>query len=510
MTLAWPDGGDVAEPLFIVLTEENQLRSWVLSWDLPNLQLQFFDDVSAALAAAREAEVWLFLYDARGHESSMEGVVRRLRQLSTEPEILVLAEGEAPELGLPRENLYLRDMEESALREQLDRLLRLARLRRTSGIVGQSPAIRELISTIAQVAPLEVPVLIEGESGTGKELVARALHEGSRRADQPFVSVNVGSLSESLLESELFGHEKGAFTGAIERHAGVFERAKGGTLFLDEVGEMTPNMQVKLLRVLETGEFIRVGGGETLHADIRLLTATHRRLEERIERGAFRGDLYYRMKVVKIELPPLRERREDIPILAQHFLVEANEAHQLSLRGFTREASEQMIAYPWPGNVRELRNLVLSMAVLAKGSHLEAGDLPPELELSANFDRRLPVTYIDGPGLGGGGADPLLAHTLVSMARDLSEIRHRLEQLEQRLGGSGVPGEGIPSWASGAPVAEVMPLGMESPGDLESAEKAMIQAALGANGGNRRLAAEQLGISERTLYRKLRSYGLST
>jgi DNA-binding NtrC family response regulator len=489
-------------PRIIVLTEDARLRRWALDWDLPGLQLQFYDDASEALAAAREEEVWLFLWDARSHGGPLEGVLRRIQGLPAVPEPLVVLEPDDAR-ELPGEMRV--EPDEQALAEQVDRLLRLQRVRRSGGIVGQSPAVRELIVTIAQIAPLEVPVLVQGESGTGKELVARALHAGSRRAQGPFVSINVGSLAESLLESELFGHEKGAFTGAVNRHAGVFERADGGTLFLDEVGEMPPAMQVKLLRVLESREFQRVGGAETLRTDIRLVTATHRRLEEGIERGLFRSDLYYRLKVVRIDLPPLREREEDIPLLAQHFLAQANETHGLRRRGFTREAMEWMMRYRWPGNVRELRNVVQSMAVMGRGEYLGREDLPPDLTQDAQEGRPLPATY--GPGRAEGTQDPLLAHTLMALLNDMKEVLRRLERLEARLGG--VPGAGAArSWGEAADLAEVTPVGADLPQDLEGAEKAMIQAALRHFRGNRRKAAEQLGISERTLYRKLKRYGL--
>ena len=498
----------MAQALAIVLSDDPQLRAWALEWNLRGLALRFYDDASAALAAAGEGEVWLFVWDARSSTHSLEAILRRIRGLPSTPECLLVSEREVEGVVLPRENVIHGELKQDALGEHVDRLILLQEIRHHSGIVGQSPSIQALISTIAQVAPLEVPVLIRGESGTGKELVARALHANSKRAAAPFVSVNVGAMSESLLESELFGHEKGAFTGATERHPGVFERANHGTLFLDEVGEMSLAMQVKLLRVLETQEFLRVGGRETVHTDIRLITATHRSLEEGIERGRFRGDLYYRLKVVKIDLVPLRERSEDILLLAHHFLKLANETHGLARKGFTREASERLLHYAWPGNVRELRNVVQSSAVLGKENYLTVEDLPSELREPGREVRPLPMAYGDQGPYGGGASDPFLAHTLFALATDLKEVLRRLERLEARLGGAAPQSKDSEHWGTEAPVAEVTPIRVDVSGDLESAEKTVIQASLGQNGGNRRLTAEQLGISERTLYRKLRRYGL--
>jgi len=498
----------VAQALAIVLSDDPQLREWALQWQLRGLSLRFFEDASAALAAAREGEVWLFVWDARSSTHSLEAILRRIRGLPSTPECLLISPREVEGVILARENLVRGEPSRSELAEHVDRLILLQEIRHNSGIVGQSPSIHALISTIAQLAPLEVPVLIRGESGTGKELVARALHENSKRASAPFVSVNVGAVTESLLESELFGHEKGAFTGATERHPGVFERANHGTLFLDEVGEMSLSMQVKLLRVLETNEFLRVGGRETVRTDIRLITATHRSLEEGIERGRFRGDLYYRLKVVKIDLVPLRERSEDILLLAQHFLKLANENHGLSRKGFTREASERLLHYAWPGNVRELRNVVQSTAVLGKGNYLTVEDLPSELTDPGHEARPLPMAYGGQGQYPGGAADPLLAHTLFSLASDLKEVLRRLDQLEARMSGVAPKDSDPEHWRKDASVAEVTPIRVDLSGDLESAEKTVIQASLSQNGGNRRLTAEQLGISERTLYRKLRRYGL--
>jgi two-component system response regulator HydG len=243
---------------------------------------------------------------------------------------------------------------------------------------------RALFETIEKVAPADVAVHIYGESGTGKELVARAVHSRSKRADGPFVKVNCGSLTETLLESELFGHEKGAFTGAIKRRLGRFELADKGTLFLDEVGDMTPNLQLKLLRVLQEKEFERVGGEETVHVDVRVISATHRDIKKEVEAGRFREDLFYRLHVVPCPVPPLRERREDIPALVEHFIRKLGPRTNPKIRGIDDAALARLAAYDWPGNVRELENAVEQSLVFANGDSIGLAALPGFLREGAS------------------------------------------------------------------------------------------------------------------------------
>ncbi|MFW0768267.1 sigma-54-dependent response regulator transcription factor ZraR [Trabulsiella odontotermitis] len=245
-----------------------------------------------------------------------------------------------------------------------------------SGMVGQSPAMQALLNEIALVAPSDATVLICGESGTGKELVARALHTSSGRRDKPLVIFNCAALNESLLESELFGHEKGAFTGADKRREGRFEEAQGGTLFLDEIGDISPLMQVRLLRAIQEREIQRVGSNKTIPIDARLIAATHRNLAQEVAEGRFRQDLYYRLNVVTIEMPPLRQRREDIPLLAEHFLQRYGERNRKPVKGFTPQAMDLLIHYPWPGNIRELENAVERAVVLLTGEYISERELP--------------------------------------------------------------------------------------------------------------------------------------
>ena len=246
-------------------------------------------------------------------------------------------------------------------------------------MIGHSAAIREVFDQIRQVADTDVTVLIQGESGTGKELVARALHNLSARKDQPFIAANIGALPESLIESELFGYEKGAFTGAIRSKAGWFEMAQGGTLFLDEIGEMPPKTQVDLLRVLEQREVRRLGGEEVIPLDVRLVAATHRDTDALVSEGRFREDLYYRLNVVPLRVPPLRERRDDVPLLVQHFLRQAQDRHRKDAKQIAGEAMRVLCDYPWPGNVRQLRNCMERLVVTVEGSTIHAEDLPEEM-----------------------------------------------------------------------------------------------------------------------------------
>jgi DNA-binding NtrC family response regulator len=267
--------------------------------------------------------------------------------------------------------------ENRLLREQLQERQALP------GMIGQSPPMQEVFSIIQRVAPTQATVLIRGESGTGKELIAQALHFHSARRDRPFVAVHCAALPETLLESELFGHEKGAFTGAIRARDGKFQAAHGGTLFLDEIGEIAPSVQVKLLRFLQERSFERVGSNRPLQVDVRLVAATHRNLEQAIKDGSFREDLYYRLNVVTIRLPPLRERRRDLGALIDHFLKRYAQENQRDIQGYTREFYDILLRYDFPGNVRELENIVENAVVLSRGSHLGVADLPPALQTVA-------------------------------------------------------------------------------------------------------------------------------
>jgi DNA-binding NtrC family response regulator len=247
-------------------------------------------------------------------------------------------------------------------------------------IIYGSPKMEEVMGLVARVAPSQATVLIHGESGTGKELIADAIHYSSPRSNKPLVKVNCSALPEALLESELFGHEKGAFTGAAQRRIGRFEEADGGTIFLDEIGDLSPAIQVKLLRILQEKEFQRLGSNLSLKTDVRVITATHRNLEEAMKNGHFREDLYYRLNVISIQLPPLRERREDIPLLADFFLKKFSKENRKSISDISKEARALLLRYPYPGNVRELENLIERAVVLCRGNVITIQDLPFHLQ----------------------------------------------------------------------------------------------------------------------------------
>ena len=258
----------------------------------------------------------------------------------------------------------------------------LAATEAQTGMVGRSESMRALWEMVRTIAPTDATVLITGESGTGKELVAKAVHAASRRARGPFVAVNCAALTESLLASELFGHEKGAFTGADKKHEGHFLKADGGTLFLDEIGEMPLSMQVKLLRVIQEREVLSVGGNKAVPVDVRIIAATNRDLAKEVAAGTFRQDLYYRLNVVTLALPPLRERADDIPLLAQHFMARFADKNNKNIKGFTPGAMDRLVRYAWPGNVRELENVIERASILLLGEHISERELPERFAAS--------------------------------------------------------------------------------------------------------------------------------
>ncbi len=507
----------------VLLSRRQRLYGAAAAWDIPDIELYLYDSPSEALAKLSVGHTAVFLFDTRDYPR-FKHVLRKFHSLKTDADLILVGQedpgdslGEASDDEGPDVAVHSlpADTPAEELHELILRLLRLRRVRERSGIVGRSRAVGEMLSMVAHAAPMDVNILILGESGTGKELVARAIHDNSARADGPFISLNCGAMSEGVLESELFGHVRGAFTGAVADHPGVFQRADGGTLFLDEVAEMPLGMQTRFLRALETGEFTPVGGRNTLKSDIRLVAATHRDLQEFVARGEFRQDLYYRLRVVVISTPPLRERREDIPVLTAAFLAMENQKHGLHVRGLTRAAEQVLMSHDWPGNVRELRNTISSLVVIKQRGMIDVQDLPVEFQYpSSSGGGYLPVPLgrDSGPNLDMG----VLATSILELRRDVLEIKNLL--LDLAGGGLDLPTGGLGRAGRLDPRGRVeetfstgsgfSPLGDHDAGDLQTAERTLIQSALKATGGNRRQAAERLGISERTLYRKIKLYEL--
>jgi DNA-binding NtrC family response regulator len=347
-----------------------------------------------AIALGREKRFDVVLTDIRMGEVDGFAVLREFRQRSPETAIVLLTafgsmdgaveaikQGAYDYLAKPfkKEEIRLvvrRSLEHSRLVRENARIRGELRERQGSPLIGSSPAMLEVYKLVARVSPGRSTVLLEGESGTGKELVARAIHANSPRRDRPFVPVNCAALTETLLESELFGHEKGAFTGAVAARQGLFEAADQGTLFLDEIGDIGPALQVKLLRVIQEQEVRHVGGNASVKVDVRIIAATNRDLARMVREGKFREDLFYRLNVVRIVLPPLRERREDIPMLAHHFLQKVATANDQPVRGFVPDTMARLECYHWPGNVRELENVIERTVSLAPGPLIMPDDLP--------------------------------------------------------------------------------------------------------------------------------------
>lgn len=419
---------------------------------------------TSGVAGARlldQDEFDVVLTDLRMAEVDGMEILRKARHCQPDAEVLVVTGHgdvktavEAIKQGAS--NYLTKPLDMAELRVLVEKAAQKRRLTKTNrdlqrqinekfgfeGVVGSSPRMHEVIARLQSISPTSATVLIHGETGTGKELVAKAIHTNSPRKNKPFVAMNCTALNENLLDDELFGHEAGAFTGAERVRKGRFEHANGGTLFLDEVGDMPMNLQAKLLRVLENNEVFRIGSNEPLKVNVRVVSATHRDLEAAVAEGTFRQDLYFRLNRLKVKLPPLRQRREDIPLLAAHFIKEFNALHGKSVTGISEPVRRAMALHEWPGNVRELRNFIESMVVLDLDGVLDVDDVQE------------------------------------------GDILPRI--------GSSSPGTGSENTLIGRPLAEV--------------ERFYMERALDLTGGNREEAARLLGVGERTLYRMIQDW----
>ena len=472
-------------------------------------RVEFVPTASALMDSLTDTTAELVIDEAS--EAAYLSLIRRARKSTPGVDAVVLG---GPKSDAVRQDekrdgvdLYVeRPFDPGALRATLDHHLALVSLKARAGIIGRSPSLQDLLESVLLVAPTEVPILVQGESGTGKDVIAHAIHAHSSRRDRPFEAINCGSLAEGVLESELFGHEKGSFTGAVARRSGLFERANTGTVFLDEVGEMSPNMQVRLLRVLESGDVMRVGGVAGFKVNVRVIAATNRNLAESVRDGAFRQDLYYRLKGVSLYIPPLRERRDDIPLLVQYFIAQANRAHHKSVRGIEPDAMKRLVEYAWPGNIRELRNVVETLVVLSQAPRITRTltDAHVASDAAAGLSAMmLPVAV----GRSRDDAErEMLYGAILALHRDVREILHLLRD------GAGaatvVPREGAPF--EGMREVRTEPVDVPDRAlSLNQLERAAVREALNRSAGNRRRAADYLGISERTLYRKIKEYGLA-
>jgi len=380
-------------------------------------------DGQAGLDRLRQGDVHILLADLKMPKLSGHELLKAAKAIAPDVEVIVITghgtvedaveamkEGAYDFITKPFKRVQLEKTIKKAAEKQAlvlqNRALqrRLDELQGAGQIIGGSPAMLRTLDLVAQVAPSAATVLIQGESGTGKELIANAIHHGSPRRDRPFIKVNCAALPETLLESELFGYERGAFTGAVARKEGRFELADKGTLFMDEIGDLSPATQAKLLRVLQEGEFERLGGTRTLKADVRLVAATNADLAALVKEKRFREDLFYRLNVITIQLPPLRGRREDIPLLAQHFLRRFATKNAKAIGGFTEEALDLLHTYAWPGNVRELENVIERAVVLTRSTMISPADLPETLV----------------------GSDQAARHLVISIGTPLEEVEDRL------------------------------------------------------------------------------------
>jgi DNA-binding NtrC family response regulator len=383
-------------------------------------------------------------------------------------------------------------------------------MKRENTIIGQSLLILQLKQLALQVAETDITVLIIGETGSGKDVLARFIHDNSRRADRSFIPVNCGAIPAGILESELFGHEKGAFTGAVQSRKGYFESADRGTIFLDEIGEMPLETQVKFLRVIETGEFQRVGSSETIYSDARIIAATNKNMYQAVAEKNFREDLFYRLRSVEIQIPPLRERGSDILLLAENFVHEFEQKHKIVFEGFSPDTTEMLMLYPWPGNVRELRNLIESLLVLEKGKYITPDILEKHL-----VQRNRYKSLVHDPAKSEKNELQVIFSSIIQLRQEVSEIRQLLQLLVQTkpLTPLLLPD----SLATAPPIMTALkptlaknshPASGETLLSLDEIEKKSITEALEACQGNKRKTALALGITERTLYRKIKTYGL--
>ncbi|MDR1384279.1 MAG: sigma-54 dependent transcriptional regulator [Planctomycetaceae bacterium] len=460
----------------------------------------YFDVIITDLMLERENSGLEILKTAKAVSEESEVIVMTANN-SVEIAVEAMRRGAFNYLQKPLDLKQIRTLAEKAGESSRIRRMNLELLQRLDekfgfgGVIGSSPAMLAVVDRLKRIAPTDATVLIQGETGTGKELFAQAIHQNSPRKSRPFVALNCAALSESILESELFGHIKGAFTDAASDRIGKFEYANGGTLFLDEVGDMPMPTQIKLLRVLENGEITRVGSNDVIKVNVRLLSATNRNLEEAIATGAFRQDLYHRLKVVTLRIPTLQERGADIPILVDHFVKLFAKKYGKTIRGVSLAARKKLLAFDWPGNVRQLRNVAESMVVVDFDQMLDLDDLPEELlggEIPAILTTNPAVTTTTIIANNAGADTVTFGDGIIAGSEFTMPLRNA--SAAKNLGNS--------------PLNDETTLAALTGNSLDTVEKLFISETLKVTGGNREEAAKMLGIGERTLYRKIKEYKL--
>lgn len=489
-------------PTVLVISSDDSLypRITDILSDL-NLQPSLAADCTKGLKQIREKNFDFVLIDSRMKDLPCENLIRRIANKSPAAEILVARDEETDAesvVSAGADEILNLPLDKEEFQTKIRKSKNEREFLKSCGLVGKSAELKRIAETILQVAPTNITVLITGESGTGKELIAKAIHQNSPRGGSPFIAANTGALAEGVLESELFGHEKGAFTGAIARRQGLFERADRGTIFLDEIADIPLATQVKLLRVLEERSFLRVGGAQDVKVDVRIIAATNKDIEQSVREGSFRDDLYYRLAVVKIDVPPLRERTKDIPILVYDFIGKLNAESARKIKGVTDEAMDILLRYHWPGNVRELRNFLESTLVLAPDQMIEANMVRRYVEEKLQSQRQLPVVTGKSPQT---AEHELIYQAILTLRQEILNLRKSLlshgELKPEYFADVEKP------WEKEARLKEVLP-----PQSMDDMEKELIEKTLRETHGNRRKAARILGIGERTLYRKINKYGL--
>jgi len=468
----------------VILADDKSPLSTKINWDKIG---DVVNGISLLYQAVREQQVSLVLVDVPRHDIK-QAIATKIRRPNGLTEIWKLVVGDAVDRAPePFFDGYISvELGTEGIAKKVKRIIADKALLERYGIVGRATEMKALGRMISRIAPTDVSVLIVGPSGAGKELVARALHDDSSHRQGPFVAINCGAISEGLLESELFGHEKGAFTGSVGKRDGLFRKAEGGTIFLDEIGETKPDMQVKLLRVLEDGTYYPVGSSVPLRADVRVVAATNRDLMDAMDEKRFREDLYFRISAVKLVVPSLMDRRGDIQPLLQYFW---RDQHGLD---YSAGALERLMKYDWPGNVRQLRNFASRMVALKPAGLIETDDVDKFLSEQHAAAQHLPVST--GRTVEEAGQE-LIYRAILSLGNEIRNLRNLITA-------------NLPNGQPGHDVETVGSAGVEPGSTMEEMEEALIRQVLQETGGNRKETARRLGIGERTLYRKLAKYNL--